>query len=56
MIGCTRAGTKYTVDNSEGMCDADGDFSDAYYKVIGAYNASLPELTVYEDIYCRVNG
>lgn len=56
MVGCTRAGTKYTVDNSEGMCDGNGDSTDAYYKVVDAYDASLPELTLHSNIYCRVDG
>ena len=56
MIGCTCASTKYTVDNNEGMCDANGDFTDAYYRVVDAYGASLPELTLHVDIYCRVDG
>ena len=54
--GCTRAGTKYTIgNNSEGMCDAAGNLTDAFYKVVDAYERSLPKLTVGQDIYCCVN-
>ena len=55
MVGCTRAGTKYTVNSSEGMCDANGDFTEEYYKEVDAYDASLPKLTLHGDIYCRVD-
>ena len=56
MIECTHAGTKYTVDNNEGMCDGNDDFTDAYYRVVDAYDAALPELKVHQYIYGRVNG
>jgi hypothetical protein len=38
------------------MVDANGDFTEAYYKVVDARKAALPELAVYDYIYCRVNG
>jgi hypothetical protein len=63
MVGCTRAGTRYAKvesgfeqDGEEQMVDANGDFNEAYYKVVAAYNAELPELEVHQHIYGRVNG
>ena len=63
MVGCTRAGTRYAKvesgfqqDGEEQMIDAKGVFTEAYYKVVAAYNAELPELEVHQHIYGRVNG
>jgi hypothetical protein len=63
MVGCTRAGTRYAKvesgfeqDAEAKMVDANGDFTEAYYKVIDAYTAALPELKVHQYIYGRVNG
>ena len=73
MIGCTCAGTKYTIGDdeneariavaefrakctSEAMHDGNGEFTDAYYKIVDAQKASLPELSVSDYIYGRVNG
>ena len=63
MVGCTRAGTRYAKfestceqDADEQMVDANRDFIEAYYNVVDAYNAALPELEVHQYIYGRVNG
>ena len=63
MVGCTRAGTRYATvestceqDAEAKMVDANGDLNEAYYKVVDAYNAALPELEVHQYIYGRVNG